>query len=483
MNTPIRRLGFVAMLMFLALMAQTTWVQYVQAGDLNADSRNTRMIYHEYGRDRGPIVVDGEPIAHSEKVKGPFKYQRVYEQGELYAPVTGFFSVIFQATGIEHATNDVLNGSDDSLLLSRIRTLITGGEARGGSVELTIDPVAQRVARDALGDQQGAAVALNPKTGEILALVSAPSYDPNLLASHDTAQVNHDYEQLEARADEPLINRAIAGNQYPAGSTFKLIDMAMLLETGEYDRDTVVDAPTVLELPGSSSQIHNPGGTACGSGEKATLEHALAVSCNTPFSLLAMEHGVDALREQAEAFGFGRDLSIPLRTTPSRFGDPADDAQLALTALGQFDVRVTPLQMAMVSAAIANDGVLMTPYLVDTQRGSDLRVTYSATPEEFSRPISPETARTLTRMMQSVVTDGTGWPAQIPGIRVAGKTGTAETGSEEFQHAWFTAFAPADDPQIAVAVVVENGGSLGSEATGAQVAAPIARAIIEAVLR
>ena len=482
MNTPIRRIGFLVMIMFLALMAQTTWVQYGQAGDLNADSRNTRTVYHEYGRDRGPIVVDGQPIAHSEKVKDPFKFQRVYSDGELYAPVTGFFSVVFQATGMELAKNDVLNGSDDSLLWSRIRTLVTGGEQRGGTVELTLNPQAQRAAKEAFGDQRGAAVALNPKTGEILALVSTPSYDPNVLSSHDTKQVNADYAELQERSDRPMVNRAIGGDQYPPGSTFKLIDLAMLLESGDYDADTVVDAPTRLDLPGTDRQIKNPGGLACGNNEEATLSHALTVSCNTPFANLAMEFGADALREQAEAFGFGKDLSIPLRTTPSRFGDPQDDPQVAMTAIGQYDVRTTPLQMAMVSAAVANDGVLMTPYLVATQRGSDLRVTYSATPEEFSRPISPATADTMTEMMINVVNNGTGSPAQISGTKVAGKTGTAETGNENAQHAWFTSFAPADDPQVAVAVVVENGGSLGSEATGAKVAAPIAKAIMEAVI-
>lgn len=482
MNTPIRKIGFLVMIMFLALMAQTTWVQYGQAGDLNADSRNTRTVYHEYGRDRGPIVVDGQPVAYSEKAKGPFKFQRVYEEGELYAPVTGFFSVVFQATGIENANNDVLNGSDDSLLWSRIRTLVTGGEQRGGSVELTIDPDVQKAAMNALGDQRGAAVAMDPKTGAILAMVSTPSFDPNILASHDTGQVNSDYAELANRDDRPLINRAIGGDQYAPGSTFKLIDLAMILESGDYEPDSVVDAPTLLDLPNTDRKIQNPGGATCGSDGKATLEHALTVSCNTPFASLAMEFGADALQEQAEKFGFGQDLSIPLRTVPSRFGAPEDDAQLAMTSIGQFDVRTTPLQMAMVSAAIANDGVLMTPYLVETQRGSDLRVTYSASPKEFSTPISSDTASTMTSMMTSVVDKGTGTPAQISGVKVAGKTGTAQTGTDADQHAWFTSFAPADDPQVAVAVLVENGGSLGSEATGAKVAAPIARAMMEAAI-
>jgi len=482
MNTPIRRVGFVVLIMFLALMAQTTWVQYVQAGDLNADSRNARTIYREYGRDRGPIVVDGQPVAYSKEGKDPFAYQRVYDQGELYSHVTGYFSVVFQATGIENAENDVLNGSDDSLLWSRIRTLITGGEQRGGTVELTIDPRAQQAAFDGLGGQRGAAVALDPRTGAVLAMVSTPSFTPNALASHDTTEVAKAHEELLNREDQPLINRAIAGDQYPPGSTFKLIDLAMVLESGDYDADTVVDAPTTLELPNSERTIQNPGGATCGSNEEATLEHALTVSCNTPFAQLAMDFGADELREQAEAFGFGQDLSIPLRVSPSRFGSPDDDAQVAMSAIGQFDVRATPLQMAMVSAAIANEGVLMTPYLVDTYRGSDLRVTFEAKPEEFSQPISSSTAETMREMMTKVVKEGTGRPGQIPGVEVAGKTGTAQTGTEQAQHAWFTAFAPADDPQVAVAVVVENGGSLGSEATGAKVAAPIAKQIMEAVI-
>ncbi len=482
MNTPIRRLSVVVLLLFVALLVQVTLVQYGRADALNNKEFNTRSIYREFGRDRGPIVIAGNEVAFSEPVDDAFGYQRVYTDGATYAPITGYFSVVFQASGMEKAANEVLNGSDTSLLLSRIRTLFTGGQQRGGTVELTVDPAVQEAALEAFGDQRGAAVAIEPSTGRILALVSTPSFDPSVLAGHDTTAVNEAYQELLADPGNPLINRAIAGDQYPPGSTFKLIDLAMILETGDYGPDSVVPAPTELDLPGTSATIRNPGGAVCGSGGEATLMYSLQVSCNTPFANLAMELGVDALREQAEAFGFGQDLTVPLKVTGSRLGDPQNDAQLAMTAIGQFDVRITPMQMAMVAAAIANDGTLMTPYLVQTERGPDLRVTRTAEPSEFSQPISPETAATMTEMMVNVVDNGTGYPAQISGVDVAGKTGTAQTGNEQNQHAWFTAFAPADDPQVAVAVVVENGGDLAGEATGSKVAAPIARAMMEAVM-
>ncbi|MFV0251995.1 MAG: peptidoglycan D,D-transpeptidase FtsI family protein [Beutenbergiaceae bacterium] len=483
MNSPLRRLSAVVLVMFLLLMGNATWIQYGQAGALNDDPRNVRTIYREYGTDRGPIVVAGEPIVYSEPVDDAFGFQRYYTDGALYAPVTGYFSVVFASTGIENESNDVLNGSDSSLLFSRIQQLFTGGSQQGGTVELTINPAAQQAAWDALGNQRGAAVAIDPKTGAILAMVSKPSFDPTLLAGHDTGVVNDNWNTLLADENDPLTNRAIAGDLYPPGSTFKLIDLAMILESGQYTPDSEVPAPTQYTPPGTTSSIQNPGGAVCGNGTTATLTEALRVSCNTPFASLAVEFGDAALAEQAQAFGFGQDLSIPLRTTPSIFPSDLNDPQTAQSAIGQFDVRATPLQMAMVSAAIANDGVLMTPYLVATERGPNLTPTGGTNPSVFSRPISPATAQMMTDMMVNVVDNGTGSPAQLPGIDVAGKTGTAQSGIEGVAPtAWFTAFAPADDPQIAVAVVVEEGGDLGNEATGSAVAAPIATAIIEAVL-
>jgi peptidoglycan glycosyltransferase len=481
-NAPIRRVFGVVMAMFLVLMIAVTAIQYAQAPSLNADGRNVRTLYREIGRDRGPIVVAGEPVAVSVPVDDAFGALRTYPQGALMAPVTGYFSVVNGLTGIERAENTLLNGTSSSLLLERVQALFTGRQPQGGSVELTINPAAQQAGLDAFGNQIGGAVAIDPRTGAILALVSAPSFDPNLLASHDTKAVADAFADLTADPNRPLDNRAIAGRLYPPGSTMKLVTTAALLETGDYTTQSQVPAPDTYPLPNSTALLGNPGGERCGSGQTVTLEFALQISCNTPFAALAVELGDDVLRRQAEAFGFGRELEIPLVATPSIFPADPDAAQTAMSAIGQFDVRASPLQMAMVSAAIANGGELMKPYLVSTTRGPDLSVISQTEPQVFSEAISPGSAAQLRDMMVNVVQNGTGRPAQISGVQVAGKTGTAQTSPGQPPHAWFTAFAPAGDPQVAVAVVVESGGDLAGEATGARVAAPIAKAIIEAVL-
>ena len=483
MNTPLRRLTSVVVLMFVVLMGGATWVQFVQAPDLNNDSRNVRTLYREYNRDRGPIVVAGTAVASSTPVDDAFGYQRSYANGLLYAPITGYYSVLYGRSGLERSMNTELNGSADSLFYNRVQDLITGRQPQGAAVELTIDPKVQLAAWDALGDQKGAVVALDPSTGAILALVSKPSYDPNLLATHDTTAATAARTSLLADPGDPLINRAIGGDTYPPGSTFKLVTAAAALESG-LTPDTPVAAPDLYTLPGTSTTLQNFGGETCSATGAMTLSDALRISCNTAFAQLGVQLGSAALRSQAEAFGFDRDISIPLPVTPSRF--PADgtidEAQTALSAIGQYDVRVTPLQVAMIAATIANGGIEMSPYLVATVRDQDLTVVDTTTPNALGRPLSSTTAAALRDMMLSVVADGTGKAAQIAGVQVAGKTGTAQTTDGAAPHAWFTAFAPADAPRIAVAVVVEHGGSLGNEATGGKVAAPIARAVIEAAL-
>jgi len=483
-NTPARRLATVVIAMFLALMGGATWVQFFQAPTLNNDNRNVRTLYREFGNARGPIVVGGESIASSTAVDDPFGYQRSYANGALYAPVTGFYSIVFSRSGIEDAMNTELNGTADSLFYNRLQDLITGRQPQGAIVELTIDPVIQQAAWDALGDQRGAVVALDPRTGAILAMVSKPSFDPNLLASHDTAAVNEAWAALNADEGDPMVNRAIAGTTYPPGSTFKLVTAAAALEAGMTPA-TQIAAPDVLDLPQSSATLGNFGGSSCSPTGTATLLDALRISCNTAFGQLGMDLGADALREQAEAFGFDTPLDVPLTVTESHFPDAEaiDAPQTAIAAIGQYDVRVTPLQMAMVSAAIANGGEQMAPYLVAAVRSADLTVVDQAAPSTLGRPVSAATAAALRDMMVAVVASGTGTSAQISGVTVAGKTGTAQTTADAAPHAWFTAFAPAENPTIAIAVIVENGGSAGSEATGGRVAAPVARAVIEAALR
>ena len=487
MNVPLRRVAIVMLAMFLILMVSSTWIQFVTAPELNADPRNVRTLYREFGTNRGPILVAGEPIAESVPADDAYAYQRTYPQGELYAAVTGYYSVIYGRTGIERYANDYLNGSSDSLWWNRLQNLISGEDPQGSAVELTLDPVAQQAAWDALGDQRGAVVALNPRTGEILAMVSKPSFDPNSLASHTISEVRATYEALNAAEGDPLINKSIAGNLYPPGSTFKLVTAATGLETSTVTLDSQIPAPDQLQLPGSSATLNNFGGTSCSPTGTMTLADALRISCNTAFAQLGIDVGAPALGAQADAFGFGEPLSIPMPVTPSAYlteidGKPLDDAQTALSAIGQLDVRVTPLQVALVSAAIANDGKIMTPYLIKGVRTPDLSTAFSAEPSVLSTPIDAATAHNLRDMMVGVVQSGTGTSAQIAGVQVAGKSGTAETVAGAAPHAWFTSFAPANDPEVVVAVILENGGDAGSEATGGRVAAPIARAVMEAVI-
>lgn len=483
MNTALRRLASITMVMFLVLLAGTTYVQFVQASSLNNDPRNVRTLYREYGKPRGPIIVGGEVIAQSTAVDDPYGFQRSYLAPELYSSVTGFYSIVNGGWGLEKSANDLLTGTADSLFWQRMQELVTGAQPQGSSVELTLDPVAQQAALDALGGQQGAVVAIEPSTGKILAMVSTPGYDPNTLSTHDTAAANTAYQDLLNADGNPLRNKTIQEN-YPPGSTFKLITAAAALESGEYTPESVLSAPTTYTLPGTSTTLPNFGGSSCGADDQTTLANALRISCNTAFASLGVDLGDDAIREQAEKFGFGDDsLTVPMKVSESSYPADPNAAQTALTAIGQESVRSTPLQMAMVAAAIANDGELMTPYLIDTVRTADLDVISQTDPSVYSQAVSADTAQQLTDMMLGVVQSGSGTAAQISGVEVAGKSGTAQTGVEgESPHAWFTAFAPADNPQVAVAAIVLNGGDTGSEATGGRVAAPIARAVMEAVI-
>jgi peptidoglycan glycosyltransferase len=482
-NKPIRRLSFVVALLFCALLVATTWIQFATAQSIDNLPGNRRTLLAGYSRDRGDILVNGTPIAQSVPTKDELKYVRIYPSAKLYSQVTGYYSFTYGAGGgLEGADDPLLSGQSDKLFYRRVLDMLTGKPPSGASLELTINPKAQAAADAALGNQRGAVVALDPKTGAILAMVSHPQYDPSTLASHNLNSVEKAWTALNADPGRPALNRAIAGDLYPPGSTFKLITAAAALSSGKFTEQSQIPGPATLALPQSTINLPTDDGQPCGPGGKTTLTHALEVSCNTAFGWLGLNLGGDALRAQAAKFGFGDSLRVPMRVTPSTV-PPLNAPQSAQAAIGQYDVRVTPLQMAMVSAAIANKGTVMTPYLVKDTRSSSLDIIDQSQPQQLSQAISPAVAAALTRMMVTVVQSGTGTPAQIPGIQVAGKTGTAQNVKGGNPHAWFTAFAPASDPQIAVAVVVENGGNAGSEAYGGKVAAPIARAVIEAVLK
>jgi peptidoglycan glycosyltransferase len=480
MNRPIRRIALVLGVLLIALIANVTIIQVVLAGDYRDRPGNQRVLLEEYDRERGPILVGTNPVARSEETGNSLRFLRVYDNGQLYAPVTGFYSLIYGATGLERTENRVLTGKSPLFVVDRAEQLFAGREPRGGAVTTTINARAQRVAFTGLEGKRGAVVAIEPATGRILASVQSPSFDPNILSSHDPEAIREYYATLEADPAKPLLNRPIVALN-PPGSTFKVVTAAAALASGRFTPDSVIPGPRSYNLPNSIKKIRNWNGLACGPDGLVTLRDALAISCNTAFAWLGNELGAEALRTQAESMGFDHSFEIPLRASMSRFPEDPDEPQTAMSAIGQFDVRATALQMAMVAAAVGNNGRLMEPYLVQEVRGPDLAILKTTQPTEFSQTMAPLDAVQLTEMLVNVVDSGTGSNARIPGVKVAGKTGTAQTGNDNPAVAWFIAFAPAQSPEVAVAVVVEDAGA--AEVSGNQLAAPIARDVIEAVLR
>ena len=482
MTVTVRRMAVIIAVLFLCLLIQANRIQVTRADELNSRAGNTRAILDTYGEQRGSIIVGATQVARSvDTGDALLRYERRYSRGPEYAPATGFYSIVYGATGIEKQENALLSGTDPRLIGSQLDDLISGGTREGASVRLTLDAAAQRAAWDGIRQYNGAVVAIEPSTGRILAIASSPSYDPNPLSSNDPAENRAAWEKLTANPKEPLLNRPLA-RTYPPGSVFKVVTAAAALSSGQYTTETEIPAPAVLDLPGTTADLPNYDGRACFGGQ-VTLEQALQISCNPAFANVGLPLGDDILREQAEKFGFNSSFDVPMTAATSVFPPDLNEPQTAQAAIGQYDVRATALQMAMVGAGIANGGLVMNPYLVDEVLAPDLSVLSRGEPTEFGRAVSPEVAQELTDMLVNVVENGTGKPAQIPGVLVAGKTGTAQTVTGRPPHAWFLSFAPADGADVAVAVVVENGGNLGSEATGGRLAAPIAKAVMEAVLR
>lgn len=482
MNKELKRISAVVLAMFIALFLSSSIIQVVAADTLKADGRNARTLYASYSAERGPILVDGNPIAYSTPVDDEFRFQRVYTNGALYAPVTGYLTLNQGNTGIESELNSFLSGTSNNQFFDQVNAIITGQNPQGASVELTIDPAVQQAAWDALGDYQGAVIAIRPKTGEIIAMVSKPTFDPNGLAVHDTDAVIALYDQLLEDPTGPLFNRTLAGALDPPGSTFKLVVAAAALESGQFTAESTFPNPASLVLPETDFAISNADGAPCGPGDVATIATAIRLSCNIPFAQLGAALGARAIRDQANKFGFNESISVPLVSTPSIYPRALDAPQTMLSAFGQSSVRASPLQMAMVSMAIANSGTLMKPTLVESIVGPDLRILQALEPERYGQPISQQTAATVTQMMVDSVANGAASNATIDGVTVAGKTGTAENGPGEPYTLWFTGFAPAEDPEVVVAVVIHNGGGLGQDGTSSGISAPIGRKVLEAVL-
>jgi peptidoglycan glycosyltransferase len=488
-NKPIRTISMFCLLLFLALMVNATWLQYAKSQDYADDSRNRRVIEEAYSAERGAILVGRDPVAESKPVDDKYEFLREYAEPEKYAHLTGYFSY-FSQTGIEQNQNRVLSGDDDLLFVTKLVDLLSGKAGKGGNVQLTIDRAAQDAAFAALDDLPGeveaSVVALEPDTGKILAMASLPSFDPNELASHDFSSVVDRYEALDAREDDPLVNRAVR-TTLPPGSTFKLVTAAAAIENGDYEATDDVPGGPEYQLPQTSDEtglIDNEG-RACGV-ETISFEEAMGNSCNTTFAQLGVQLGEEKLREQAELFGFNQEYFDELGPqSVSNFPDGANPPQTGQSAIGQFEVQASPLQMAMVVAGIANQGTVMRPYLVDEVQSPTFEVLRQTEPEELQEAISASTADQLTDLMVYTVDEGTASPAAISGVSVAGKTGTAQSGQDDVPpYAWFVSFAPAQDPEVAVAVMIQKiDGVERGEIAGGQLGGPIAKAVMEAVIQ
>ena len=487
MNTSVRRIAIAVMAMIVLLMANLTYVQVVKADDYRNNAGNQRVLLAEYSRKRGQISAGGQVLASSTPSDDRLQYQREYPDGPVFAPITGYYSVIYNSSGIERASDAVLNGSDDRLFGRRLSDLITGRDPSGGNVVLTIDPAVQQVAYDQLTRKgyTGSVVAIRPSSGEILAMASTPSFDPNPLASHSTDEQKAAWAKDNDADPSVLTNRAIQ-ETYPPGSTFKLIDVAAALGSGRYTPDSPLTAAPNITLVGTRTTLENYNGNACGTSATASLREALQRSCNTAFAQLVADLGVQAIRDQADAFKIGQTgQTIPMTVAPSTIGAIPDVAALQQSSIGQRDVALTPLQNASIVATIANGGQVMAPYLVKEVQSQTLDIVDTTQPDRLGQAITPAVAQTLTDLMVNNE-NSYGGGGKITGVQIAAKTGTAEHGNDPKNtapHVWYVAFAPAVNPQIAVAVLVESGGDRNNlAATGGVVAAPIGRAVIAAAL-
>ncbi|MEU9185967.1 penicillin-binding transpeptidase domain-containing protein [Streptomyces sp. NPDC048484] len=474
--------AFCALLLF-ALLVNAARVQIVQAGTYDGNPANRRHTIARYGQPRGDILVGGRAVTGSKDSGERFRYERSYKNGPLYAPVTGFASQVYGTALLEDAADDVLAGTDPTLSPFPLWNDLTRASSPGGHVVTTLDPAAQRAAYAGLGSRRGAVAALEPSTGRILALVSTPSYDPEELSGTDSA-VARAWARLNGAADQPMLNRAV-WQTYPPGSTFKVVTAAAALDSGVVrDVDEPTDLPDPYRLPGSSTRLTNEV-EGCGN---ASLRYAFQWSCNTVFAGLGVEVGLAGMRTTAAGFGFNdRKLAIPFRVSPSTFDTRVDRAQLALSSIGQYNTRATPLQMAMVAAAVANHGSVRTPHLVERTTTDDGDTVYATVQRTLRQAMTPTTAVLLRKLMKDAVEKGTGTNAAIPGATVGGKSGTAQHGIDNSgtPYAWFISWAQAEDsmePAVAVAVVVEGAAADRGDISGGGDAAPIARAVMKAVL-
>jgi peptidoglycan glycosyltransferase len=480
-NRQIRKLGVVLMALFIVLFGFLNYWHVVDADTLNAHPANTRSVVRDFTRPRGAIqTADGVVLARSVEVDDDFKRQRLYPEGELFAHITGFFSFTFGTDGVERTYNDLLAGRDQKLDIDELGDILLDKD-RTANVTLTLTKQLQEVAWNELGERNGAVVALDPRDGAVLAMVSFPSYNPTLLAGHNQDDVQVAWDFLNAAENKPLLPRSYRERYFP-GSTFKVVTASTALTNGATPTDPVYPTLSALPLPGTANQtLSNFGGVRCG----GNIANALRVSCNTVFAQIGLDLGGPKMATGTEAFGFNQRPPLDLPTVATSFfpdGELLDEnpPALAKSAIGQQDVSASPLQMALVASAIANGGLAMTPHVFNEARDGDGNLVERYKPRPWVQAVTPQVAADMRDMMIDVVARGTGRRGAIPDVQVAGKTGTAQTGRDT-SHAWFIAFAPAEAPTIAVAVILENQSNV-NEVTGGVDAAPVARAVMEAAL-
>lgn len=482
MNNSIRSFGIVIMILFVALAAQLTNLQVVQASRFKHDSRNTRNAVADFSRPRGAIqTADGKVVAQSVPSKDQFKYQRTYPMGPQYSFVTGFLSFRYGASGVEQTYADQLAGRNLPVKASDLAHLFDNSGQRTATVTLTLTDKLQQAAIAALGNRVGAVVAIDPRDGSVLALTSQPSYDPNALASHDPAAEQRAFAALTADAGQPMLPR-VYRQSYAPGSTFKVVTTSAVLDHQPALATKAYPVLNALKLPLTTNQLHNFGGETCG----GTLPDLFRVSCDTGFGQVGLDLGAQTLSDEATAFGFNQvpplDLSGVFRSTfpPASFFAQRTPL-VAFSAIGQNNVSATPLEMALVAAGIANHGTIMTPHVMKEVRDSEGNPVSTYSPKPWLTAATAASADTVRDFMVSVVTGGTGTAVALPNVKVAAKTGTAEVDSTH-TNAWMIAFAPADNPTIAVAAVLPGLTGVGNEVTGGVRAAPIVRSVLAAYL-
>jgi len=493
MNQRIRHLTVALIVLFGILLVQLTNWQVVQRNSLVNDSRNKRVTMRDFDAQRGDIITaDGSVIAETLPVDTAngstrYKYQRTYPKGDLFANITGYYTLGYGSTQLERTQSDVLSGKTAQQKLEATGGLFSKADV-SGSLHVTLRADLQAAAKKALGSREGSVVVLNPKTGAVLAMYSNPSYDPNLIASHNGNTVNEALNTLQTDSAKPLLANAYQ-ERYMPGSTFKIVTTTVGLETGKIDLMSVFKNERAWVPPNTNKPIRNYGKKVCG----GDLAEVFRRSCNIPFAQTAVAIGPDLMVSGANRFGFDERIPFDLPgAAASTFGGTAADfadslALLAIHGFGQGQVQVTPLHMAMIAGAVANGGVMMKPHVIDSTLTHNGTVMSTTSPEVWKTPMSPATAATMTQLMIGVAQTGTAACClQLKGgISVAAKTGTAQLnaeGQKQRSHAWITAFAPAEAPRFVVSVFIKGVNDVVSASTGGHLAGPVARDVLNVAL-